>query len=169
MIHVLVDLDYVTSTVMENSPDSSVVPIPPRLPFVPPTPLECRPVDQVMVVPYLDRLCVAVFEEGVVQELYLEGEHQTQGVGDIYLGQISRVLPGIQSAFIDLDLERSGFLHISDLLITDQEGHQHIASKNTFAKINSSLCKSPKKLLATRVLDCPRKFLWQVVFWCIYR
>ncbi|WP_018151224.1 ribonuclease G [Leeia oryzae] len=58
---------------------------------------------------------VAVMEDGIVQELHIEREAQRGLVGNIYLGQVRRVLPGMQSAFIEIGLERAAFLHIADL------------------------------------------------------
>ena len=59
---------------------------------------------------------VAVMSEGVVQEILLEREAQRGLVGNIYLGQVRRVLPGMQSAFIEIGLERAAFLHIADVI-----------------------------------------------------
>ncbi|MEK9776892.1 MAG: Rne/Rng family ribonuclease, partial [Quisquiliibacterium sp.] len=58
---------------------------------------------------------VAVLQQGVVQELHLERAASRGLVGDIYLGRVSRVLPGMQSAFVDIGLERAAFLHVADL------------------------------------------------------
>jgi ribonuclease G len=58
---------------------------------------------------------VAVVENGAVQELHLERTLERGLVGNIYLGRVSRVLPGMQSAFIDIGLERAAFLHVADL------------------------------------------------------
>ncbi|HVL54966.1 MAG TPA: ribonuclease G [Burkholderiaceae bacterium] len=58
---------------------------------------------------------VAVIQLGAVQELHLEREATRGLVGNVYLGRVSRVLPGMQSAFIDIGLERAAFLHIADL------------------------------------------------------
>ena len=58
---------------------------------------------------------VAVIENGSVQELHLERTLERGLVGNIYLGRVSRVLPGMQSAFIDIGLERAAFLHVADL------------------------------------------------------
>ncbi len=58
---------------------------------------------------------VAVIQQGAVQELLLEREATRGLVGNVYLGRVSRVLPGMQSAFIDIGLERAAFLHIADL------------------------------------------------------
>ena len=59
---------------------------------------------------------VALLEDGVVAELFLEREAQRGIVGSIYKGRITRVLPGMQSAFVDLGLERDAFLHASDAI-----------------------------------------------------
>ena len=58
---------------------------------------------------------VAVVENGAVQELHLERTLERGLVGNIYLGRVVRVLPGMQSAFIDIGLQRAAFLHVADL------------------------------------------------------
>jgi ribonuclease G len=58
---------------------------------------------------------VAVVENGAVQELHLERTLERGLVGNIYLGRVSRVLPGMQSAFVDIGLDRAAFLHVADL------------------------------------------------------
>ncbi|MDT8406219.1 MAG: ribonuclease G [Methylococcales bacterium] len=58
---------------------------------------------------------VAVVENGVLQELFIERAHQRGLVGNIYKGEVCRVLPGMQAAFVDIGLERAAFLHLSDL------------------------------------------------------
>ncbi|HEU4458429.1 MAG TPA: ribonuclease G [Methylibium sp.] len=58
---------------------------------------------------------VAIVENGAVQELHLERALERGLVGNIYAGRVARVLPGMQSAFIDIGLERAAFLHVADL------------------------------------------------------
>ncbi|MFW8566923.1 ribonuclease G [Orrella sp. 11846] len=58
---------------------------------------------------------VALISQGEVQELHLERAFQRGLVGSIRLGKVSRVLPGIQSAFIDIGLEKAAFIHIADM------------------------------------------------------
>ncbi len=58
---------------------------------------------------------VAVVENGAVQELHLERSLERGRVGNIYQGKVARVLPGMQSAFVDIGLERAAFLHVADL------------------------------------------------------
>ncbi|RYF28470.1 MAG: ribonuclease G [Comamonadaceae bacterium] len=58
---------------------------------------------------------VAVVEHGSVQEMHVERTLERGLVGNVYLGKVSRVLPGMQSAFIDIGLERAAFLHVADV------------------------------------------------------
>ena len=58
---------------------------------------------------------VAVVENGAVQELHIERALGRGRVGNIYQGKVARVLPGMQSAFVDIGLERAAFLHVADL------------------------------------------------------
>jgi len=58
---------------------------------------------------------VAIMQNGVAQELHIErGSHRGM-VSDVYVGRVKRVLPGMQSAFIDIGWERSAFLHVADI------------------------------------------------------
>ena len=65
---------------------------------------------------------VAVVENGAVQELHVERTLERGLVGNIYLGKVSRVLPGMQSAFIDIGLERAAFLHVADVWHRQENG-----------------------------------------------
>ncbi len=58
---------------------------------------------------------VAIVEHGAVQELHVERTLERGLVGNVYLGKVARVLPGMQSAFIDIGLERAAFLHVADV------------------------------------------------------
>jgi ribonuclease G len=58
---------------------------------------------------------VAVMTSGVVQELHVEREANRGIVGNIYMGRVARVLPGMQSAFVEIGLERAAFLHVADI------------------------------------------------------
>ncbi len=59
---------------------------------------------------------VALVENGVLQEIQLERQGNLGIVGNIYLGKISRVLPGMQAAFVDIGLDKAAFLHASDIV-----------------------------------------------------
>src|SRR6266481_1192023 len=58
---------------------------------------------------------VSIIEDGVVTEFYVERRDENQGVvGNLYKGRVMKVLPGMQSAFVDIGLERDAFLYVSD-------------------------------------------------------
>ena len=65
---------------------------------------------------------VAIVENGIVQELHIERTLERGLVGNIYLGKVVRVLPGMQSAFVDIGLERAAFLHVADLNVAGAGG-----------------------------------------------
>lgn len=58
---------------------------------------------------------VALIENGVLQEVHVEREAKRGLVGNIYLGKVIRVLPGMQAAFVDIHLDKAAFLHASDI------------------------------------------------------
>ena len=58
---------------------------------------------------------VALMQQGVVQELHIERASALGLVGNVYMGKVARVLPGMQSAFIDIGWERAAFLHVADI------------------------------------------------------
>ena len=64
---------------------------------------------------------VAILEDDQVAEIFIERERQRGIVGNLYKGRVSKVLPGMQSAFVDLGLERDGFLYVSDVVATFEE------------------------------------------------
>ena len=70
-----------------------------------------------MIVSSNDReTAVAILEDDQVVEFFMERERQQGVVGNVYKGRVSKVLPGMQSSFIDLGLERDGFLYVSDVI-----------------------------------------------------
>ncbi len=66
---------------------------------------------------------VAVIENGVMQELHVERTSARGLVGNVYMGKVVRVLPGMQSAFVDIAGDRAAFLHVADIW-----GHRHSLS-----------------------------------------
>jgi ribonuclease G len=64
---------------------------------------------------------VAILEDDLVAEVFVERERQRGVVGNVYKGRVSKVLPGMQSSFIDLGLERDGFLYVDDVVDTMEE------------------------------------------------
>ena len=63
---------------------------------------------------------VALVENGMLQEAYIERTSRKGNVGNIYKGKVVRVLPGMEAAFVDIGLERAAFIHASDV-VTDQK------------------------------------------------
>ncbi|MGH8283123.1 MAG: ribonuclease G [Gammaproteobacteria bacterium] len=68
---------------------------------------------------------VALLENGVLQELYIERTHRHGLVGNIYKGKVLRVLPGMQAAVIDIGLERTAFLHAADIAKVAYGEHEY--------------------------------------------
>lgn len=64
----------------------------------------------------------ALVENGVVQEIYIERTQNRGIVGNIYKGKVVRVLPGMQAAFVDIGLERAGFIHAGDVSLLNDDG-----------------------------------------------
>src|SRR5256885_14561758 len=64
---------------------------------------------------------VAILEDDLAAEIFVERERQRGVVGNVYKGRVSKVLPGMQSSFIDLGLERDGFLYVADVVDTLEE------------------------------------------------
>ena len=76
---------------------------------------------------------VAILEEGQLVEIYIEREKEFALVGSIYKGRVTRVLPGMQSAFVDIGLDGDAFLYVSDVFenLEDYDhdhGHGHGAA-----------------------------------------
>ena len=71
---------------------------------------------------------VAVIESGVMQELHVERNSARGLVGNVYMGKVVRVLPGMQSAFIDIAGDRAAFLHVADIWGSKQSGGHHGAA-----------------------------------------
>lgn len=66
---------------------------------------------------------VAILENGMVHEIYIERRRSKGLVGNIYKGKVARVLPGMEAAFVDAGLERAAFLHVSDVAQARQTGN----------------------------------------------
>ncbi len=78
---------------------------------------------------------VALIENGVLQEVHVEREARRGLVGNIYLGKVIRVLPGMQAAFVDINLDKAAFLHASDinskLLLSEDGSTEQVADIRT--------------------------------------
>lgn len=112
---------------------------------------------------------VAVVENGVLQEVIIERERCRGLVGNIYKGKVSRVLPGMQAAFIDIGLERAAFLHASDIA----QGHEE---ENRTDNINQLLHEGQelpvqviKDPLGTKGRASPPTLPFRPVFWFLHQ
>ncbi len=72
---------------------------------------------------------VAVVDHGVLQELFIERTNRHGLVGNIYQGKVSRVLPGMQAAFVEIGLERTAFLHVGDIGMRSSEDISALANE----------------------------------------
>src|SRR4028119_867260 len=73
---------------------------------------------------------IAIIENGKVTEFYIERGEDGQGiVGNIYKGRVMHVLPGMQSAFVDIGLERDAFLYVSDFFDEEEEFERIVVDK----------------------------------------
>jgi ribonuclease G len=81
---------------------------------------------------------VAIVENGILQEVLIERSSKRGLVGNIFKAKVSRVLPGMQSAFIDIGLERTGFLHISDIA----ETYNHFDDDSVVTNIQNASIKA---------------------------
>ncbi|KEI35174.1 Rne/Rng family ribonuclease [Allofrancisella frigidaquae] len=67
---------------------------------------------------------IAIKENNVLKEIFIERDDRKRIVGNIYKGKIIRVLPGMQAAFVDIGLEKAGFLHLSEVLPLEKEDQE---------------------------------------------
>jgi ribonuclease G len=95
----------------------------------------------------------AILESGVVQELHIERTSRRGLVSNLYKGRVSRVLPGMQAAFVEIGLERTAFLHAADIA--------HIASTDTL--VNSDPASLPQVEDIRRLVTCGDDILVQVI------
>lgn len=75
-----------------------------------------RPAETILVNVFPQETRVAILENNTIVEIHIERSRKQSFVGNIYLGVVQRVLPGMQSAFIDIGLEKAAFLHVADLV-----------------------------------------------------
>ena len=79
---------------------------------------------------------VGMVEDDQLAEVYLERENEYTLAGSIYKGRVTRVLPGMQSAFVDIGLERDAFLYVSDFMeLHDEDDVEEVPAKNAQAQI----------------------------------
>ncbi len=93
---------------------------------------------------------VAIVQDGVVQELHIERVRHLGLVGNVYLGQVRRVLPGMQSAFVDIGLDRAAFLHVADILGHRQSAEEIPRIENVLFEGQSLLVQVIKDSIGTK-------------------
>jgi len=67
---------------------------------------------------------VALIENGLLQEIFIERHNHRGHVGDIFYGKVIRVMPGMEAAFVDIGLEKAAFIHASDIAAIDADGFE---------------------------------------------
>ena len=102
---------------------------------------------------------VALVKDGAVHEIHLARSSGYSVTGNIYLGKVVRIIPGMQAAFIDIGLERPGFLHASDVK-TSRKAPGKIPAPNPQLEICCTMakncwCKWSEIQSARRVPVCP--------------
>ena len=99
----------------------------------------------------IDSLCgetrLALLEDGALAELYFESKGHEKLTGNIYLGRVETVLPGMNAAFVNIGLEKNAFLYAGDIQIGD-------------AILAEQLRRSPRSRAATRGRACPATSRW---------
>jgi ribonuclease G len=98
---------------------------------------------------------VAVVENGALQELHIERTLERGLVGNVYLGKVARVLPGMQSAFIDIGLERAAFLHVADVWHRQPDGEPPSLARNMQPQIPIEKQVFEGQVLTVQVIKDP--------------
>lgn len=93
---------------------------------------------------------VAIVENGALQEVSIERQSSRGIVGNIYKGKVNRVLPGMEAAFVDIGLEKAGFLHVSDIDTGDDGAG---AEENTTRPTINELLREGETVLVQVVKD----------------
>ena len=93
---------------------------------------------------------VAIIQRGIVQELHIERETQRGLVGNIYNGVVKRILPGMQSAFIDIGIEKAAFLHVTDLFGHDQTNANETSIEKILHEGQKLLVQVAKEPIGTK-------------------
>lgn len=128
-----------------------------------------RPPETVLVNITPQETRVAVLEENNICELHIERNSGHSLVGNIYLGVVKRVLPGMQSAFIDIGLERAAFLHIVDVLEQRRNPDETQRIEHMLFEGQSVLVQVIKDPINTKARACPPKSRWPAVSSSIFR
>src|SRR5579884_1029359 len=96
---------------------------------------------------------VAILEDDQVVEVYHQRENEYSLAGSIHKGKVTRVLPGMQSAFVDIGLERDAFLYVSDFFEDNEEYDKIVTSVEE--KVFKQLDRDPSSVSAAPVVTAP--------------
>jgi ribonuclease G len=110
---------------------------------------------------------VAILEDDRVAEVYLERPERRSIAGNIYLGTVDNVLPGMEAAFVEIGLEKNGFLYVDEIVVPELEGKRHHGKKITDLiargqQIMVQSVKDPMKTKGARLtteISLPGRFL----------
>ncbi|MEO5575082.1 MAG: Rne/Rng family ribonuclease [Gaiellaceae bacterium] len=110
---------------------------------------------------------VAILEDDRVAEVYLERPERRSIAGNIYLGTVDNVLPGMEAAFVEIGLEKNGFLYVDEIVVPELEGKRHHGKKITDLiargqQILVQAVKDPMKTKGARLtteISLPGRFL----------
>src|SRR5919202_6160555 len=95
---------------------------------------------------------IAIVEDERVTEFYIERGEENQGiVGNIYKGRVMRVLPGMQSAFVDIGLERDAFLYVSDFFDEEEEFERIVVDKSKAGDADAARAAAREAVERSRV------------------
>src|SRR5918912_2232713 len=95
---------------------------------------------------------IAIIENERVTEFYIERGEDNQGiVGNIYKGRVMRVLPGMQSAFVDIGLERDAFLYVSDFFDEEEEFERIVVDKTKTEGADAARALAAEKIERARI------------------
>jgi len=95
---------------------------------------------------------IAILDNGKVTEFYIErGEENSGVVGNVYKGRVMRVLPGMQSAFVDIGLERDAFLYVSDFFDEEEEIERVVMEKNKKASPEDAKREANEQIDRSRI------------------
>ncbi|HHX01703.1 MAG TPA: Rne/Rng family ribonuclease [Firmicutes bacterium] len=115
---------------------------------------------KVVISSFLNQVLVGIVEEGRLAEFFREKDETSRIVGNIYKGRIENVLPGMAAAFVDLGLERNGFLYVADLKGEKERPINELVKKGQ--EILVQVAKEPEGAKGARVvtsISLPGRFL----------
>ncbi len=114
---------------------------------------------------------VAILEQGIVQELHIERSSSLGIVGNIYRGTVCRVLPGMQSAFVEIGLQRAAFLHVADIMechIDDGDIKIEKPIQEVLHEGQSIIVQVIKEPIGTKGARLTTEISIAGRFWCFY-